>query len=296
MDKKLREQLILRPYEVGYGKPPAQGQFAKGRSGNPNGRPKKKEAGEKRTAKPASIDVATRDLVLRFADRQVSARGGDGDVKVTAEEAVLHSQLSAAVKGNSNAQKSFLDRVERFRAALSAEIAADHEAWRNYAENYATRAESMRRAGKAMPDDWIHPEDLIFKDGQHVMLRGGADGAEAKRNRDYVVGLRDANMLQSVYDERCFGGPLKDMPIFLSGVVAALMNTALPKRLQLDDTQYFFKHMKNSDLRTPELKRRLKEAWTSLGHPEWACINTPPLKPDALARLRERAEVLCGTS
>ena len=286
MDKKLREQLILRPYEVGYGKPPAQGQFAKGRSGNPNGRPKKKEASEKRSTKPSPVDVATRDLVLRFADRQVSARGGDGDVKVTAEEAVLHSLLSAAVKGNSNAQKNFLDRVERFRAALSAEIAEDHELWRNYAERYPAMVESMRRAGKAVPDDWIHPEDLIFREGQHVMLRGGADGAEVKRNRDYAVGFRDACMLQFVMDERCFGGPLKELPMFLSGLLAALMNWALPKRLQLDDAEYFLRHMKNSGLRTPELRRRLKEAWISLGHPEWVGITTPPLRPDALARLR----------
>jgi hypothetical protein len=286
MDKKLREQLILRPYEVGYGKPPAQGQFAKGKSGNPNGRPKKKETGEKRTAKPVAIDVATRDLVLRFADRQVSARGGDGDVKVTAEEAVLHSLLSAAVKGNSNAQKCFLDRVERFRASLSAEIAADHEAWRGYAERYPKIVESMRRAGKAVPDDWIHPDDLIFPEGQHVMLRGGADGAEAKKNRDYVLGLRDAYMLQFVYDERCFGGPLKELPLFLSGLFAALANWALPKRLQLDDNAYFLRHMRNSALRTPELRRRLKEAWISLGHPEWVGITTSPLRADALARLR----------
>lgn len=285
MDKKIREQIILRPYEIGYGKPPVQGQFAKGKSGNPKGRPKK-VASEKRITKPAAIDVATRDLVLRFADRQVNARGGDGDVKVTAEEAVLHSLLSSAVKGNSNAQKSFLDRVERFRAALSAEIAADHDFWRNYAENYAARAEAMRRAGKVVPADWIHPDDLVFLEGQHVMLKGGADGSEAKLNRDYAVGFRDACMLQLVMDERCFGGPLAHIPLFMSGVMAALMNSGLPKRLQLDEDQYLLRHMRNSELRTPELRRRLKEAWISLGHPEWVGITTPPLRADALARLR----------
>jgi len=79
---------------------------------------------------------------------------------------------------------------------------------------------------------------------------------------------------------------LKDKPIFLSGLLAAWANALLPKRLQLDDTQYLLKHMRNSALRTSELKRRLRDAWNALGHPEWADIVTPPLKPDALERLR----------
>jgi hypothetical protein len=42
MTKKAPRNPIERHYEIGYGKPPVQGQFQKGRSGNPNGRRKKK--------------------------------------------------------------------------------------------------------------------------------------------------------------------------------------------------------------------------------------------------------------
>lgn len=283
MDNKLKEKLAQRTYEVGYGKPPTQGQFVKGRSGNPKGRPKKKEE-PKRSAKPLTVDATSRDLVLQVAARMIGARG-DGDVKVTAEEAVLHSQLSAAVKGNSNAQKSFLDRVERCRAELNAEIAEDHKFWREYCDTYPKAVASMQKAGKAIPVDWPHPEDLVFQEGKHVMLRGG-DAHEGMAACEAVVRLRDVYMLQSIKDERSFEGPLKSHPIFLSGVLAMCANISLPKRMQLDDTQYLLQILRLRGLRPAELRRRLKETWIALGCPKFADVTTPLLREDAIERLR----------
>ncbi len=286
MDKNLKERLALQSYEVGYGKPPPQGQFVKGRSGNPKGRPKKKEE-PKRSPKHSIVDVTSRDLVLQVAARMIGARGGDGDVKVTAEEAVLHSQLSAAVKGNSNAQKSFLDRVERCRAELNAEIAEDHDFWRNYCDSYPKAVASMQKAGKAVPMDWPHPEDLVFQEGKHVMVRGG-DPVEAAAASEAVARLRDAYMLQSIKDERSIKGPLKSNPIFLSGVLAMCANVSLPKRMQLDDTQYLLRCLTFRRFRPAELRRRLKETWIALGYPQYADVTTPRLRDDALERLRRR--------
>ena len=123
MSKEPHKKPAGRTYEVGYGKPPVQGQFAKGKSGNP------KQTEEKETVNAsqprASIGRRHQGSLPAFADRQVSGRGGDGDVQVTAEEAVLHSQLSAAVKGNSHAQKRLSSTVSiATRADEAAEIAA----------------------------------------------------------------------------------------------------------------------------------------------------------------------------
>lgn len=276
------DKLRRGSYEIGYGKPPTAGQFVKGRSGNPKGR-RKKEAKEP-AAKPPP-DTSTRDRVLQFAARLVGGRGGEGDVKMTAEEAVMHSQLSAAVKGSSNAQKSFLERVERFRAELNAEISEQHEFYREYVRMYPVVVGKMQKAGEQIPDYWPHPDDLIFEEGKHVMFRGG-DPVEAKKNSEYVARFRDACLLQSAKDERCFSAPLAKTPVFLSSLLAALANRSLPKRLQLDERQYFWRYYNSRQLMTRELARRLREAWTELGHPEWADAITPSLKHDALERLR----------
>jgi hypothetical protein len=61
-------------YAVGYGKPPKSGQFAKGNSGNPNGRPK----GSKNLA----------SIVLRESRQPVRMNGPRGTRTVTKLEAI----------------------------------------------------------------------------------------------------------------------------------------------------------------------------------------------------------------
>jgi hypothetical protein len=54
----------------------------------------------------------------------------------------------------------------------------------------------------------------------------------------------------------------------------------------VDEKQYFWRDLENRKLRDRELRRRLRHAWTDLGHPEWADVITPALRDDALQRLR----------
>jgi hypothetical protein len=164
---------------------------------------------------------------------------------------------------------------------LKAEIEEDHDRWREYIESYNTAASAMEKKGNPVPIDWIHPDDIVFKDGCHVLVRGG-DPLEAHKHRQHLIRLRDVHMLQSVKDERCFNGPLERAPIFLSGVLAMMLNMALPKRMQLDEGQYFRQHCKNCTLKMRELKSRLRKEWTEIGRPEFADVLTPALKYDAL--------------
>ena len=88
------------PYQVGYGKPPLHTQFQKGKSGNPNGRPRR-----------AATERA-KALALKEAYRAVTVRDGDRVASLPALQAVLRSQMAAAAKGNVAAQRAFLATVQ----------------------------------------------------------------------------------------------------------------------------------------------------------------------------------------
>lgn len=79
---------------VGYGKPPKQHQFTKGKSGNPSGRPK------------GLKNLAT-DVALELAEVLVVTEGGK-QLKVTKRRAMLKALLSKALKGDARAASIFL--------------------------------------------------------------------------------------------------------------------------------------------------------------------------------------------
>ncbi len=253
-------------YEIGYGKPPAKGRFAKGQSGNPRGRPRKTPV------KPKIIDPSIRDRFLRMAESLVQSREGQ---KVPISDGVRHAEAAAALKGNVQAQKHFLDRQERFTADLIAEIREDHEAWRSYIADYR----KIEKAGQAIPPEWFHPDDLIFADGSHVMVRGG-DPIEATRARQYLLRLRDLWLLQAEMHRRDAGpkSSVRDLPILTSEVLALLINQRLPTRLQLSDSDLFWRTLGHGGLKKRVLERQLKQAWADFGFRKTPACSPVPIE------------------
>jgi hypothetical protein len=80
-----------RDYEVGYGKPPVQSRFVKGRSGNPKGR--------KKTSRVEDIG----SLFNAILDEEVSVRDGNRVRKMTRLEAMLYAQKNTALDGDPKA-------------------------------------------------------------------------------------------------------------------------------------------------------------------------------------------------
>ncbi len=94
-------------YEVGYGKPPRGGQFAKGRSGNPKGRPK----GSKNLA----------SVILRESRQPVKITGPRGSRTVTKLEATVMQVGNKAAQGDLRAAREFIPMVGRAEEAVCAE-------------------------------------------------------------------------------------------------------------------------------------------------------------------------------
>jgi len=74
------------PDAVGYGKPPKATQFRKGKSGNPNGRPKRTK----------NID----SLIERELDRVISVKEGGQEKRLRKREAIVMRLVANALKGD----------------------------------------------------------------------------------------------------------------------------------------------------------------------------------------------------
>jgi hypothetical protein len=90
-------------YEVGYRKPPKSGQFQKGQSGNPRGRPK-----GARGVKTV-LDEALRKEITKSEGGQTS--------RVTKREALILSLITKALKGDIRAVGQVLKLIEQYDEA-----------------------------------------------------------------------------------------------------------------------------------------------------------------------------------
>ena len=80
---------MAEDYTVGYGRPPRHGQFKKGRSGNPRGRPK----GTRNLATDLEEELSALILV----------RGGTQSKRISKQWAMVKALLAKAIKGDTKA-------------------------------------------------------------------------------------------------------------------------------------------------------------------------------------------------
>ena len=120
--------LADRPdYEVGYRKPPMQGQFKPGQSGNPHGR--------KRQSKGLNM------IVRETLGGKVTVRTARGTKQISKIEAVLQKTLEKAMKGGARA---LVELMKLWRAAVP-DVYEDHV-------NAAPRPEKLTAADLAIID------------------------------------------------------------------------------------------------------------------------------------------------
>ena len=81
---------------VGYRNPPKSGQFVKGRSGNPRGRPRR----PKKTAPGIGGDSEFDAMILEELDRQVAVREGETVERTSVMRAAVRAIAFKAAKGD----------------------------------------------------------------------------------------------------------------------------------------------------------------------------------------------------
>jgi hypothetical protein len=147
------KQRKSKDYEVGYGKPPRQSRFQKGKSGNPSGSKRKVVDNVERT----------KQIILSEAYRLIPVRDGDKVTKVPAIAAIFRAQMQLAVKGNGPAQRAVLKTVTGFEADHRALLNEHLQTMIQYKADAEREIERRRAAGITdISDIQPHPDDILI--------------------------------------------------------------------------------------------------------------------------------------
>jgi hypothetical protein len=174
---------------VGYCNPPAEHRFRKGRSGNPNGRPKRAKQNSKINLEFGMQPAA--QFLRQEAYRPIAIREGDRVIELPTIQAVFRAMGVSAMKGNRFAQRTLAEmmqalegeeyrlRIEHFGAALDYKIAWERE------------FERCRAQGKLLPEPLPHPDDIILDPNTGGVKIRGPQTREQKEHYDLSIARRD---------------------------------------------------------------------------------------------------------
>lgn len=225
------EQGKRKVYDVGYGKPPRTTQFAKGRSGNPKGRPRKPKVA------PIQLSDAPSDMFLQTEIyRPVTVRENGKTFQLPLMQALLRGMSMAGLKGSRLSQQYLLElataaeeRHFQFKMKKYKRLAAiKHQGEKQMAEH--------KRRNLPPPELLPHPDDIVLKPDSGEAYVNGPETPEEARRYDDAVRCRNYFLLRAAHAEKIGVGPKlqhEGQTSCLYLVCAATLDKFLPGRLRL---------------------------------------------------------------
>src|SRR5258705_7661206 len=151
------------PASSNYRKPPVAHQFKKGKSGKPNGGPRKKvQPGF--GALGGGIADRLGGMALDEAIRPVTVREGDKVSEIPAMQALIRTMFRAAAQGDTKAGRQLLEVIARAESGRTGAALQILEHAVQYKEKYAPIFEQREREGLDPPDIFPHPDNVIINE------------------------------------------------------------------------------------------------------------------------------------
>lgn len=147
-------------YEVGYGKPPVEHQWAKGTSGNPGGKRRKSEGNIAKFSFNPFLEKFLTEM-----SRPMNFKEGGESMQLEAFEGVVRSVIVSAVKGNFRAQRLLLESYKLAQEERRNDMAEMLQMTKDYKAEWKLRAAEAERAGMPVPLPRPEHVDLSIERG-----------------------------------------------------------------------------------------------------------------------------------
>jgi len=282
--------MLSHEEDTGYGKPPKATRFKKGQSGNPKGRPRKKNerSNEKEPPRLTFADAPSSRLFEEEVYRLLKLTENGKPLEMTAAQAVMRSMFSSALKGNRINQRYLLERIEREDQEARAARIVQYERYKRLKADGEEKIAQARDKGEKPPTLYPHPDDILLDPVKmEVHVLGPSSPEEVAPYKLQCV-YRDAALAMASeglhkYDE---DSPEAEQRRAI-GVVSGLLNRALPPSMRFDEDEEIRFMMEWASLTNKEFVGRIKELRDFI-------LNNPPT-PQAVIDEREGARRAVNT-
>ncbi|MEQ8193214.1 MAG: DUF5681 domain-containing protein, partial [Rhodospirillales bacterium] len=245
-------------YEVGYGKPPKNARFIKGKSGNPKGRPKKavKKSGRQRF-RDGNLDR----ILEEEAFRELKLQENGKPIAMSASQAIVRSILIDGMKGNRLAKKFAFELLRK------EEREARKQATEQYEYLAKKKAEGEAMIAKCKEQDvppprlFPHPDDILLDEAKLKAYVIGPLSENAAIPHERGALTRDLFFARSVFDEKYSkvkNIEIEGMSASIWDLAAHASNDGLPPSFRRNDSSIISFHMELQWLTKKQLRQRIK--------------------------------------